>query len=122
MTPPRSDHFNGKTFSQPHHLLTGNLRDLWRWKLTARPRPWPRHVGLPRPSPPPAPRDGEIVATWIGHATFLLQTSHANLLLDPVFSERASPFAWRDRDAALAAAGVDPKDFRVVAPGASVVV
>ena len=95
MTPPRSDHFNGKTFFQPHHRLTGNLRDLWRWKLTAKPKPWPRTVVAPPVLvPPPAPRDGRIVATWIGHATFLLQTGRANLLFDPVFSERASPVAW----------------------------
>lgn len=94
MTPPRSDHFNGKTFFQPHHRRTGNLRAFWRWKLTAKPKPWPRRVASPASTPPPAPRDREIVATWIGHASFLLQTSGLNLLCDPVFSERASPFSW----------------------------
>ncbi|KAK5193552.1 hypothetical protein LTR92_006923 [Exophiala xenobiotica] len=39
--------------------------------------------------------------TWIGHASFLLQTSRPegatrgiNILCDPVFSERTSPFTW----------------------------
>jgi L-ascorbate metabolism protein UlaG (beta-lactamase superfamily) len=31
------------------------------------------------------------VVTFIGHATFLIQTPGANILTDPVFSERASP-------------------------------
>jgi N-acyl-phosphatidylethanolamine-hydrolysing phospholipase D len=31
--------------------------------------------------------------TWLGHASFLLQLHELNLLLDPVFSKRASPFA-----------------------------
>ncbi|MSU66706.1 MAG: MCE family protein [Opitutus sp.] len=35
-----------------------------------------------------------MTATWIGHATFLLQTDRTNVLIDPVFSERASPFQW----------------------------
>jgi N-acyl-phosphatidylethanolamine-hydrolysing phospholipase D len=33
-------------------------------------------------------------ATWIGHATMLLQSHGVNLLTDPVFSERASPFSF----------------------------
>jgi N-acyl-phosphatidylethanolamine-hydrolysing phospholipase D len=32
--------------------------------------------------------------TWIGHATALLQIDGVNILTDPVFSERASPFSF----------------------------
>ena len=32
--------------------------------------------------------------TWIGHSTALLQINGVNLLTDPVFSERASPFSF----------------------------
>ena len=32
--------------------------------------------------------------TWLGHASLLLQLGKTNLLLDPVFSERASPFRF----------------------------
>lgn len=33
-------------------------------------------------------------ATWIGHATVLVQSGGLNILTDPVFSERASPVAF----------------------------
>jgi L-ascorbate metabolism protein UlaG (beta-lactamase superfamily) len=35
-----------------------------------------------------------MVATWIGHSSFLIQTAQGNLLTDPVYSERAGPFSW----------------------------
>lgn len=94
MTPPRSDHFNGKTFFQRQHPHAVRPLDFWRWRLTAKPRRWPTRVVLDPQAPPPAPRGDEIVATWIGHATFLLQTARANFLTDPVFSDRVSPVRW----------------------------
>jgi len=33
-----------------------------------------------------------MVATWIGHATVLVQAGGVNILTDPIWSERASPF------------------------------
>ncbi|WP_414661049.1 MBL fold metallo-hydrolase [Horticoccus sp. 23ND18S-11] len=94
MTLPRSDHFNGKTFFQGHHAGALRHRDFWRWQLTARRKAWPRTVTVPLQPPPPRPGADEVVITWIGHASFLLQTPTSNLLIDPVFSERVSPVSW----------------------------
>lgn len=94
MTLPLSDHFNGKTFFQPGGEAEGRFRDFLRWRLFNRPAPWPAQVALIPQSPPPMARDGEVVVTWIGHATFLLRTAGASILIDPVFSERASPVPW----------------------------
>ena len=92
MTLPRSDHFNGKTFFQSHHANAPGWREFWQWRLGHRARPWPRRVELAPPQPRPAPRGRELACTWIGHATFLLQSAEANFLTDPVFSERTSPW------------------------------
>jgi L-ascorbate metabolism protein UlaG (beta-lactamase superfamily) len=94
MTPPRSDHFNGKTFFNPGPRAERGLLDALRWKFTSRPARWPHWVDIVPQAPPPAPRDGGVAATWINHATFLLQTGQHALLTDPVFSERASPVSW----------------------------
>lgn len=46
------------------------------------------------PADPPQ-RPGELAVTWYGHATSVLELDGARFLIDPVFSERVSPFTRR---------------------------
>ena len=94
MSFPLSDHCNGKTFFNPGERAERGLLDLLRWKLTSHAAHWPQWVDVTPSRPPPSAGTGEIVATWINHATFLLQTPQGNFLTDPVFSERTSPVNW----------------------------
>jgi L-ascorbate metabolism protein UlaG (beta-lactamase superfamily) len=55
--------------------------------------PWPTQVEV-RPQIPPALAAAPAVVTFIGHATFLIQTAAGNILTDPMYSDRASPIAW----------------------------
>ncbi len=58
--------------------------------LLERRTPWPRHVDVPVRRPETL--DGAAAAiTFIGHATFLIQTPTGNLLTDPMYSRRAGP-------------------------------
>jgi L-ascorbate metabolism protein UlaG (beta-lactamase superfamily) len=89
---PISDHFDGQRFFNP----TGaNGQPFWRLPrlfLTKR-APWPRRVPVQPHRPPQPSGPDEVIVTSIGHATFLIQTGAGNLLTDPMYSERASP--WR---------------------------
>lgn len=91
---PLSDHCDGRRFFNPRHHLDRGWLELMKWKLTTKATPWPARIAVtpaPVPVQPPAPK---VVATWIGHATYLVQTAAGNFLTDPVFSERVSPVSF----------------------------
>ncbi|MGE0501057.1 MAG: MBL fold metallo-hydrolase [Rhizobiaceae bacterium] len=92
----RTDHFDGEVFYNPEGRGPGSLRELLRWKVLGRRVAWPKRWPSPFPAALPARRvDGDrLRVTMVGHSTLLVQTSGLNLLTDPVWSERASPFAF----------------------------
>lgn len=107
---PASAHFDGQRFFNPDGddpaPPTGGSRIgfLMRQLRGDPERPvWPERVAV-RPTRPPARVEGEaMLATWVGHATVLVQTNGLNILTDPIWSDRAGPF------------GIGPG--RVAAPG-----
>jgi L-ascorbate metabolism protein UlaG (beta-lactamase superfamily) len=52
--------------------------------------PWPARVDV-APRQPPGQDGAVAVVTFIGHATFLIQTAAGNILTDPMYSQRAGP-------------------------------
>mgnify|MGYP003340363907 CR=1 FL=1 len=56
---------------------------------------WPASVPAPRPDKPPARVTGDKVRlSFVGHASWLVQAAGRNLLIDPHWSERASPVSF----------------------------
>jgi hypothetical protein len=93
---PPGDHFDGVRFFNPGHATTDrDLRDLLRWKLKGTPAVWPRAVAA-RQVVPQARVTG-MRATVVGHASVLLQAGGLNVLTDPVWSQRASPYSFGAR-------------------------
>ncbi len=94
---PPSDHFDGRQFFDPDGVPPKSLREVLRWQF-GRDRQrlaWPRWVPSPHADNPPTRVDGEKARlSFVGHASWLIQASGLNILVDPVWSARASPLRW----------------------------
>jgi L-ascorbate metabolism protein UlaG (beta-lactamase superfamily) len=95
---PASDHFDGELFSNLDRAKTvkKGLLEVLKWRFSKRPLGhWPKRAGNEHaPALPRSLGARELAVTGVNHATDLLQFSGFNVLTDPVFSERASPFEW----------------------------
>lgn len=109
---PATGHFDGAHFFNPDgdddrlKLSGGGSRAgfLARQVFGDPERPaWPDHVTVRRAKPAARIEGTAMVATWLGHATLLVQTQGLNILTDPVWSDRAGPL------------GIGPR--RVAEPG-----
>src|SRR5580692_8878894 len=88
-------HFDGKRYYNPNAPQALGFRELIRWKFTTRPEPSPRFVSDVEQSIPPRRIEGtELRTTFVNHSTVLLQQKGLNILTDPIWSERTSPFSW----------------------------
>jgi L-ascorbate metabolism protein UlaG (beta-lactamase superfamily) len=122
-TGPVSDHFDGRHFFDRHNAPLRGRRDLLRWMVGSRWRgeraKWPAWAPSPFADNPPQRVEG---SNWrfsfVGHASWLIQTAGINILVDPVWSERASPFRFagpkRVNDPGIAFADLPPIDVVLV--------
>ena len=102
---PISDHFDGTRFFIAGGGADKSRGDLLRFLTRTRSAPWPKRIANPPPAPVVAKVEGAALrVTSIGHASHLIQTRGLAILVDPVWSERTSPFSF-----------LGPK--RVAAPG-----
>jgi L-ascorbate metabolism protein UlaG (beta-lactamase superfamily) len=96
---PVSDHFDGARFFNPDGEDTaappgGGSRSnfMFRYLTGSDERPpWPDKVKVV-PAKPEARVKGErMIATWVGHATWLVQTNGLNILTDPIWADTSGP-------------------------------
>jgi L-ascorbate metabolism protein UlaG (beta-lactamase superfamily) len=90
---PVSDHFDGKQFINPGGFKAKGLSDVLKWMFTRKREKWPEMRSVSGPRPLAFYRDGFRI-TFINHTTFLIQVDGINILTDPVWSSRTSPFEW----------------------------
>ncbi|RAJ04249.1 L-ascorbate metabolism protein UlaG (beta-lactamase superfamily) [Chitinophaga skermanii] len=93
----QSPHYKNGTFQNPQPTVLGIKGNAWtvmRRFFKRDPRKKPAHA-LPVVHPTQWTRPNDVLAvTWFGHSSYLLQIEGLNILVDPVFSERTSPFTW----------------------------
>ena len=96
---PRSDHFDGERFFNPGPAAQsrahgGPARFMNRFIGSDERAQWPEQVKVASTVPPRLVEGNDMLVTWIGHATVLVQTAGLNILTDPIWSDRASPFSF----------------------------
>src|ERR1700690_711746 len=92
---PVSNHFDGWRFYNPAEMGPEiRFVDLLRWLATRKPGPWREWTDTACGQ---APRErvarGEVRVAFIGPSAVLIQMDAMNILCDPHWSERASPFS-----------------------------
>lgn len=115
----RSDHYDGTKFHNPRNHSLKSFWDLLKWKLTAKKATWPSWVENKQYELPLIQdSQAKAIVTFVNHATFLLQFPELNILTDPIFSERTSPFSFigpkRVRDPGVAFDKLPPIDVVLV--------
>jgi len=93
---PVSDHFDGERFFDRDGMPPKSLGEVLRWQFGERKRfAWPEWVDNEHADTPPPRVEGDKVRfSFVGHASWLIQTAGLNILVDPVWSMRVSPVSW----------------------------
>lgn len=108
---PESDHFDGVRFFLPGNENPRDFGDFWEWQRNRDQGPWPEWVDNTDADAPPERVEGsKLRVSFIGHATVFIQTQGLNILTDPTWSERASPFGFAGPKR-VNAPGVDFEDL-----------
>ncbi len=90
---PVTENFNGVVFTDGRPVTKG-LADVLKWQTSKRDREaFPESYPTPPKDRPPA-RVDRVRVVHLGHASFLYQIGGLNLLIDPVYSLRASPLSF----------------------------
>lgn len=93
---PATDHFDGDVFHNTVPSKKGfwDIAQLGIYSLWQR-ESWPTWIDSPQHRVPRQRFHGPgISVTFINHSTLLVQVDGVNILTDPVFSERVSPFSF----------------------------
>jgi L-ascorbate metabolism protein UlaG (beta-lactamase superfamily) len=94
---PVSDHFDGARFFDPDGSPPKSLSEVLRWQFgpDRKRQPWPDWAPSPyADTPPPRITGDKARLSFVGHASWLIQTAGLNILIDPVWADRVSPFTF----------------------------
>ena len=90
---PVTDNFNGRQFKNPSGASAQGLKEVLQWLAQRNKGPWKKVTEVSY-GPKPPQTTHSIRVTFINHSSFLIQVDGVNILTDPVYSQRVSPFTW----------------------------
>lgn len=92
---PMTDHYDGDRFFNVGLDTDKSLWDVLKWTASRPSGNYPKWIeNKSKPQIPSRLDEGKVAATWVNHASFLLQTKNFNFLTDPLWSERTSPVSF----------------------------
>ncbi len=99
---PKTEHFDGERFVTPNAPRSKGgfgsfegLKNVLKWQSERQVGPWQAYRDEPvGPRPPSDVPMGAMRVTFINHATTLIQLDGVNILTDPIYSQRCSPFTF----------------------------
>lgn len=91
---PVSDHFDGTRFLNPLGVKAKGGLDVFKWMFNRKRVPWTEIRTENYGKHPLGHFKDGIRITFVNHSTFLIQVEGMNILTDPVWSKRVSPFHW----------------------------
>ncbi len=95
---PESDHFNGKIFfsygtpASAKATAIGQRKPILKWLLHRKGNSWFWQDNKQNGKPEERIMGAELIVTYVNHSTMLIQTEGLNILTDPIWTKRASPF------------------------------
>lgn len=94
-TGPLSDHFDGKKFFNPNGVKGNGFWNVLKWSVARKKGEWKAdYSACPTEGKIKNGTDHKLQVLFINHSTFLIQMDGVNILVDPVWSLRASPLTW----------------------------
>lgn len=91
---PVSDHFNGQRFLNVGGIQAKGPLATLKWFVTRKRGQWKEITNASFGERPETLVERGVKITFVNHSTFLIQTEGVNILTDPIWSERASPFSF----------------------------
>lgn len=91
---PVSNNFDGKKFHYKTKDINKSFFDVLKWRFSGESTSWPESIKVTQIKIKDQRVYKDIVVTFINHSTFLIQADGINILTDPVWAKRVSPFSW----------------------------
>lgn len=89
---PKSNFFDGSRFTNYDNVKAKGFMDVIKWAINRDQGEWQKIED--GPTTVPNDSESELTVYFVNHATFLIQWKGKNILTDPIWSERTSPFSF----------------------------